>query len=167
MAVIDMEIRGMGRPILRARPSPAGVGSLPVAGIGRFLGPPLDARGWAPVSMTLRGSTTLLRASTPRGTLWTTAAASRVLPRPSPGKRCDAGNPWCARVSTWRVTGPSLFFKKMQIVRGCDLKRNVLVYMVYSDKLIEGSPKNSTSTVPVMPWGAADEIQKCADWVEK
>ena len=38
----------------------------------------------------------------------------------------------------------SLFFKKMQIVRGCDAKRNVLVYMVYSDKLIEGSPKNST-----------------------
>jgi CreA protein len=33
----------------------------------------------------------------------------------------------------------SLFFKKMQIVRGCDAKRNVLVYMVYSDKLIEGS----------------------------
>ena len=31
----------------------------------------------------------------------------------------------------------SLFFKKMQIVRGCDVKRNVLVYMVYSDKLIE------------------------------
>jgi catabolite regulation protein CreA len=46
----------------------------------------------------------------------------------------------------------SLFFKKMQIVRGCDTKRNVLVYMVYSDKLIDGSPKNSTSTVPVMPW---------------
>jgi CreA protein len=61
----------------------------------------------------------------------------------------------------------SLFFKKMQIVRGCDTKRNVLVYMVYSDKLIEGSPKNSTSTVPVMPWGASDEIQKCADWIER
>ena len=60
----------------------------------------------------------------------------------------------------------SLFFKKMQIVRGCDTKRNVLVYMVYSDKLIEGSPKNSTSSVPVMPWGASDEVQKCADWVE-
>ena len=60
----------------------------------------------------------------------------------------------------------SLFFKKMQIVRGCDAKRNVLVYMVYSDKLIEGSPKNSTSTVPVMPWGAGDTIEKCADWVE-
>lgn len=35
----------------------------------------------------------------------------------------------------------SMFFKKMQIVRGCDAKRNVLVYMVYSDKLIDGSPK--------------------------
>ena len=61
----------------------------------------------------------------------------------------------------------SLFFKKMQIVRGCDTKRNVLVYMVYSDKLVEGSPKNSTSTVPVMPWGAAGEAPKCADWVKR
>ncbi|MGL6181805.1 MAG: CreA family protein, partial [Aestuariivirga sp.] len=34
----------------------------------------------------------------------------------------------------------SLFFKKMQIVRGCDAKRNVLVYLAYTDKLIEGSP---------------------------
>ena len=34
----------------------------------------------------------------------------------------------------------SLLFKRMQIVRGCDVKRNVLVYMVYSDKLVEGSP---------------------------
>jgi len=61
----------------------------------------------------------------------------------------------------------SLFFKKMQIVRGCDTKRNVLVYMVYSDRIIEGSPKNSTSTVPIMPWGAEAAVQKCADWVEK
>jgi len=61
----------------------------------------------------------------------------------------------------------SLFFKKMQIVRGCDVKRNVLVYMVYSDRIIEGSPKNSTSTVPVMPWGGQGDVQKCADWVEK
>jgi CreA protein len=60
----------------------------------------------------------------------------------------------------------SLFFKKMQIVRGCDAKRNTLVYMVYSDKLIEGSPKNSTSTVPIMPWGSADTIQKCGDFVQ-
>jgi CreA protein len=60
----------------------------------------------------------------------------------------------------------SIFFKKMQIVRGCDPKRNVLVYLIYSDKLIEGSPKNSTSTVPIMPWGT-DAPPKCADWLEK
>jgi CreA protein len=60
----------------------------------------------------------------------------------------------------------SLFFKKMQIVRGCDTKRNVLVYMVYSDRLIEGSPKNSTSTVPIMPWGTSD-VPKCGEWIEK
>jgi len=61
----------------------------------------------------------------------------------------------------------SLFFKKMQIVRGCDAKRNTLVYMVYSDKLIEGSPKNSTSTVPVMPWGPTDgTVQKCGDFIQ-
>jgi CreA protein len=39
--------------------------------------------------------------------------------------------------------------------------------MVYSDRIIEGSPKNSTSTVPVMPWGGQGEVQKCADWVTK
>ena len=61
----------------------------------------------------------------------------------------------------------SLFFKKMQIVRGCDAKRNVLVYMVYSDRLIEGSPQNSTSTVPIMPWGQGDNIQHCSEFVEK
>lgn len=59
----------------------------------------------------------------------------------------------------------SILFKKMQIVRGCDAKRNVLVYMVYSDKLIEGSPKNSTSSVPLMPWGANDTVQKCGDYI--
>ena len=60
----------------------------------------------------------------------------------------------------------SLIFKKMQIVRGCDAKRNVLVYMVYSDRLIEGSPKNSTSTVPIMPWGGQGEPPRCADWLK-
>lgn len=59
----------------------------------------------------------------------------------------------------------SMFFKKMQIVRGCDTKRNVLVYLVYSDKLIDGSPQNSTSTVPIMPWGGQGEVPKCADFV--
>jgi CreA protein len=61
----------------------------------------------------------------------------------------------------------SLLFKKMQIVRGCDTKRNVLVYMVYSDRIIEGSPKNSTSSVPIMPWGGEAAVPKCADWLEK
>jgi CreA protein len=60
----------------------------------------------------------------------------------------------------------SLFFKKMQIVRGCDAKRNILIYMVYTDKLVDGSPKNSTSSVPIQPWGAAGaDIQKCGDFV--
>jgi CreA protein len=59
----------------------------------------------------------------------------------------------------------SFFFKKMQIVRGCDAKRNVLVYLVYSDKLLDGSPKNSTSTVPIMPWGTTPSV-KCADFVK-
>lgn len=59
----------------------------------------------------------------------------------------------------------SFMFKKMRIVRGCDAKRNVLVYLVYSDKIIEGSPKNSTSTVPIMPWGEA-AAPRCADWLD-
>ncbi|HUZ67151.1 MAG TPA: CreA family protein [Beijerinckiaceae bacterium] len=61
----------------------------------------------------------------------------------------------------------SLFFKKMQIVRGCDKKRNVLVYMAYTDKLIDGSPKNSTSTVPIQPWGSTAAPPRCADWLKK
>ena len=60
----------------------------------------------------------------------------------------------------------SLFFKKMQIVRGCDAKRNVLVYMVYTDKLIDGSPKNSTSTVAIVPWGG-EAPPKCGDFVSQ
>lgn len=59
----------------------------------------------------------------------------------------------------------SIFFKKVQIVRGCDPKRNVLVYLIYTDKLIEGSPQNSTSTVAIMPWGDS-EVQKCQDWIQ-
>lgn len=60
----------------------------------------------------------------------------------------------------------SLIFKKMQIVRGCDAKRNVLVYIVYSDRLIEGSPKNSTTSVPLMPWGMSGEAPKCTDYLK-
>jgi len=46
----------------------------------------------------------------------------------------------------------SILFKTMQVVRFLDKKRNVLVYLVYSDKLVDGSPKNSISTVPIRPW---------------
>lgn len=60
----------------------------------------------------------------------------------------------------------SFLFKRMRIVRGCDAKRNTLIYMVYSDKIVEGSPKNSTSTVPIMPWGGSGEPPRCAEWVK-
>ena len=60
----------------------------------------------------------------------------------------------------------SLFFKKMQIVRGCDPERNTLVYLVYSDRIIEGSPQNSTSTVPIQPWGNSP-APRCADYMEQ
>ena len=46
----------------------------------------------------------------------------------------------------------SLLFKKMRVVRFLDQPRNTLVYLVYSDKLVEGSPKNSLSAVAMMPW---------------
>jgi CreA protein len=60
----------------------------------------------------------------------------------------------------------SLFFKTLHIVRGCDAKRNVLVYLSYTDKLVNGSPKNSTSTVPIMPWGTDTTAPKCGDYVQ-
>jgi CreA protein len=43
----------------------------------------------------------------------------------------------------------SLVFKKLRVVRMVDSKRNVLVYLTYSDRVIDGSPKNSVSVVPV------------------
>ncbi len=46
----------------------------------------------------------------------------------------------------------SLLFKRLHVVRFYDRGRNVLVYVAYSDRLIEGSPKNSISSVPVMGW---------------
>jgi CreA protein len=48
----------------------------------------------------------------------------------------------------------SLVFKSLQVVRFFDRKRNVLVYVSYSDRVITGSPKNSISTVPIMGWKA-------------
>jgi len=43
----------------------------------------------------------------------------------------------------------SLMFRHVRVVRMVDAKRNALVYLVYSDRLIEGSPQNSVTAVPV------------------
>ncbi len=48
--------------------------------------------------------------------------------------------------------GTSLFFKETKVSRMFDEKRNTLIYVAISRKLIEGAPANSISTVPIMPW---------------
>lgn len=48
----------------------------------------------------------------------------------------------------------SVLFKTLQVVRFFDKANNVLVYVSYSDRVIEGSPQNSISSVPIMPWPA-------------
>ncbi|MDU8456724.1 CreA family protein [Pseudomonas syringae group sp. J254-4] len=49
----------------------------------------------------------------------------------------------------------SLVFKTMQVVRFFDKKRNALVYLVYSDRVIEGSPQNAVTAIPILPWTTA------------
>jgi CreA protein len=48
----------------------------------------------------------------------------------------------------------SIFFKETRVVRMVDRARRTLVYLAYSTKVVEGSPFNSLSSVPVMPWQA-------------
>ncbi|WP_341678035.1 CreA family protein [Niveibacterium sp. SC-1] len=43
----------------------------------------------------------------------------------------------------------SVLFKRVRVVRMLDAKRRVLVYLVYSDKLVDGSPRNSVTAVPL------------------
>ena len=43
----------------------------------------------------------------------------------------------------------SILFKSLHVIRIADPKRHALVYLTYSDKLIDGSPKNSVTAVPV------------------
>jgi CreA protein len=56
----------------------------------------------------------------------------------------------------------SLLFKTLQVVRFFDRERNVLIYVAYSNRIIEGSPKNSISSVPMMVWptGQASEVSR-------
>jgi len=53
----------------------------------------------------------------------------------------------------------SLVFKKLRVVRMVDAKRNTLVYLTYSDRVIEGSPQNSVTAVP-LPAGLAIPLKK-------
>ncbi len=46
----------------------------------------------------------------------------------------------------------SFIFKKLKVVRFCDTDNNAVVYLVYSERVIEGSPKNSISAVPFTQW---------------
>jgi CreA protein len=46
----------------------------------------------------------------------------------------------------------SIFFKNTEVVRLYDRKRNTLVYVAISRKVIEGSPMNAISTVPIQRW---------------
>ena len=60
-------------------------------------------------------------------------------------KTAKAGATWCSRSAPrWCL--------KLQVVRFYDAKRNALVYLTYSDKVVDGSPKNAISAVPIMPW---------------
>jgi CreA protein len=48
----------------------------------------------------------------------------------------------------------SLVFKRLRVVRMVDAKRNALVYLTYSDRVIEGSPQNSVTAV-ALPAGVS------------
>ena len=43
----------------------------------------------------------------------------------------------------------SVLFKRLRVVRMVDAPRNTLVYLTYSEKLIDGSPQNSLTAVPI------------------
>ena len=64
-------------------------------------------------------------------------------------------------------TRTSILFKNTHVFRMYDERRNTLIYLAISDKIVEGSPQSSLSTVPIMPWGQDDQVQRCGDFVEK
>ncbi len=73
----------------------------------------------------------------------------------------------CRQVGPIGFTGPlpkreevyaerqSILFKRLRVVRMVDAKRNTLIYLTYSDKLIDGSPQNAVTAIPILPWPTA------------
>jgi len=59
----------------------------------------------------------------------------------------------------------SLIFKELQVVRYCDAERNTQVYLVYSDRVIEGSPKNSVSAVPIYSASSQAATEHCEQYM--
>ncbi len=57
----------------------------------------------------------------------------------------------------------SLIFKELQVVRYCDTDRNTLVYLAYSDRVIEGSPKHSVSAVPIAAYAGQASVARCGE----
>lgn len=58
----------------------------------------------------------------------------------------------------------SLIFKRLKVARFCDETHNTLVYLAYSERVVEGSPNNAISTVPILPWpGDQGEPARCND----
>lgn len=51
----------------------------------------------------------------------------------------------------------SLIFKSLKVVRFCDTRHNAIVYLAYSERIVEGSPKNSISAVPILAWPGQTE----------
>lgn len=47
----------------------------------------------------------------------------------------------------------SAIFKTIQVTRMFDTERNTVLYLIWSDRVVEGSPKNSISVVVIQPWG--------------
>jgi CreA protein len=68
----------------------------------------------------------------------------------------------CRQVGEIKFAGPvpqqdtifaarlSIIFKTLHVVRVVDSKRNTLVYLTYSDRVVSGSAKNSVTAVPVV-----------------
>jgi CreA protein len=59
-------------------------------------------------------------------------------------------SPCCRRRSLHRET--SIFIKRTRIYCIPDVKRNAIIYLAVSSKIINGSPGNAISVVPIMPW---------------